>query len=79
MAAHTNTTHSLDATAAVPDPPRVAWRKDMRHRVLDAARDLTCASGWDRVSLSAVAEAAQVSRPSATRSSATGPDSAAPS
>ncbi|ANB10592.1 hypothetical protein SAM40697_6639 [Streptomyces ambofaciens] len=36
----------------------------MRQRVLDAARDLTCASGWDHVSLSAVAAAAEVSRPS---------------
>lgn len=36
----------------------------MRQRVLDAARDLTCASGWDQVSLSAVAAAAEVSRPS---------------
>ncbi|MFC8273427.1 TetR family transcriptional regulator [Streptomyces sp. NPDC057271] len=32
--------------------------------MLDAARDLTCASGWDQVSLSAVAAAAEVSRPS---------------
>ncbi|WP_395571114.1 TetR family transcriptional regulator [Streptomyces sp. BK79] len=36
----------------------------MRQRVLDAARELACDSGWDRVSLSAVAEAAEVSRPS---------------
>ncbi|MEU2631644.1 TetR family transcriptional regulator [Kitasatospora sp. NPDC007106] len=36
----------------------------MRRRVLDAARDLTCSSGWDQVSLSAVATAAEVSRPS---------------
>ncbi len=36
----------------------------MRQRVLDAARDLTCDSGWDGVSLSAVAAAAEVSRPS---------------
>ncbi|MGW5849287.1 TetR family transcriptional regulator [Streptomyces sp. NPDC055254] len=48
----------------VPDPPRVAWRKQMRVRVLDAARDLTCDAGWDRVSLSAVAARAEVSRPS---------------
>ncbi|MEU7121937.1 TetR/AcrR family transcriptional regulator [Streptomyces zaomyceticus] len=47
-----------------PDPPRVAWRKQMRVRVLDAARDLTCEAGWDRVSLSAVAARAEVSRPS---------------
>ncbi|MFJ3833675.1 TetR family transcriptional regulator [Streptomyces sp. NPDC090046] len=48
----------------VPDPPRVAWRKQMRQRVLDAARDLTCEAGWDQVSLSAVAARAEVSRPS---------------
>ncbi|MGW7195659.1 TetR family transcriptional regulator [Streptomyces chryseus] len=48
----------------VPDPPRVTWRKQMRLRVLDAARDLTCDAGWDQVSLSAVAARAEVSRPS---------------
>ncbi|MCM2428724.1 TetR family transcriptional regulator [Streptomyces sp. RKAG337] len=48
----------------VPDPPRVAWRKQMRLGVLDAARDLTCEAGWDQVSLSAVAARAHVSRPS---------------
>ncbi|MET9652204.1 TetR family transcriptional regulator [Streptomyces sp. NPDC006460] len=36
----------------------------MRERVLDAAYELTCADGWDRASLSAVASLAQVSRPS---------------
>ncbi|MFE7647365.1 TetR family transcriptional regulator [Streptomyces phaeoluteigriseus] len=64
MAAHTNRTDSLDAHEAIPDPPRIAWRKHMRQRVLDAARELTCASGWDHVSLSAVAAKAEVSRPS---------------
>ncbi|MEV5433980.1 TetR family transcriptional regulator [Streptomyces sp. NPDC052701] len=66
MAAHTNKTETAgrDARAVVPDPPRVAWRKHMRQRVLDAARDLACAAGWDQVSLSAVAAAAEVSRPS---------------
>ncbi|MER5308520.1 TetR family transcriptional regulator [Streptomyces sp. NPDC002773] len=47
-----------------PDPPRVAWRKQMRVSVLDAAHDLTCEAGWDQVSLSAVAARARVSRPS---------------
>ncbi|MGA5421938.1 TetR family transcriptional regulator [Streptomyces lavendulocolor] len=47
-----------------PDPPRVAWRKQTRLRVLTAARDLTCEAGWDQVSLSAVAARAEVSRPS---------------
>lgn len=36
----------------------------MRQRVLDAARDITSANGWNQVSLSAVAAAAEVSRPS---------------
>ncbi|MFD3549117.1 TetR family transcriptional regulator [Streptomyces sp. NPDC058655] len=60
--------HRIEAAALTggpaPDPPRVAWRKHMRQRVLDAARDLTCEAGWDRVSLSAVAARAEVSRPS---------------
>ncbi|WP_078958451.1 TetR family transcriptional regulator [Streptomyces sp. WM6373] len=60
--------HGIEAATlaggSVPDPPRVAWRKQMRQRVLDAARDLTCEAGWDQVSLSAVAARAQVSRPS---------------
>ncbi|MFF9914699.1 TetR family transcriptional regulator [Streptomyces sp. NPDC013457] len=47
-----------------PDSPRIAWRKQMRISILDAARDLTCEAGWDQVSLSAVAARAQVSRPS---------------
>ncbi|MFW6695715.1 TetR family transcriptional regulator [Streptomyces sp. MAR4 CNX-425] len=47
-----------------PDPPRLAWRKEMRERVLAAAHELTCAAGWDQVSISAVAERAEVSRPS---------------
>ncbi|WP_078848516.1 MULTISPECIES: TetR family transcriptional regulator [unclassified Streptomyces] len=61
-------THGIEAATlaggSVPDPPRVAWRKQMRQRVLDAARDLTCEAGWDQVSLSAVAARAEVSRPS---------------
>ncbi|MFE5524437.1 TetR/AcrR family transcriptional regulator, partial [Streptomyces virginiae] len=52
------------AGGSEPDPPRVAWRKQMRQRVLDAAGDLTCEAGWDQVSLSAVAARAEVSRPS---------------
>ncbi|GAA1095672.1 TetR family transcriptional regulator [Kitasatospora arboriphila] len=64
MTGHTDGARPLDTRAAIPDPPRVAWRKHMRRRVLDAARDLTCSSGWDQVSLSAVATAAEVSRPS---------------
>ncbi|MEV4950030.1 TetR family transcriptional regulator [Streptomyces sp. NPDC053755] len=47
-----------------PDSPRIAWRKQMRESVLDAAHDLTCEAGWDEVSITAVAARAQVSRPS---------------
>lgn len=50
--------------AAPPDPPRVAWRKQMRERVLDEARALACSGGWDRVTLAELAVRAQVSRPS---------------
>lgn len=64
MAAPRHVTTSTDSESVVPDPPRLAWRKQMRQRVLAAARELTCASGWDQVSLSAVAAAADVSRPS---------------
>ncbi|MFD6115471.1 TetR family transcriptional regulator [Streptomyces yangpuensis] len=60
--------HRIEAATltggSVPDPPRVAWRKQTRQRVLEAARDLTCEAGWDQVSLSAVAARAEVSRPS---------------
>ncbi|MET7440212.1 TetR family transcriptional regulator [Streptomyces sp. NPDC005496] len=52
------------AVEAPADPPRVARRENMRERILDAAHELTCAHGWDRASLSAVASRAQVSRPS---------------
>ncbi|WP_079188358.1 TetR family transcriptional regulator [Streptomyces sp. CB02009] len=47
-----------------PDSPRIAWRKQMRASILDAAHELTCEAGWDEVSLTAVAARAQVSRPS---------------
>ncbi|MFC4494735.1 TetR family transcriptional regulator [Streptomyces ovatisporus] len=46
-----------------PDPPRVAWRKQMRESVLDEARVLAARNGWDRVSLSEAAARAEVSRP----------------
>lgn len=46
-----------------PDPPRVAWRKQMRETVLDEARALAAGNGWDRVSLSEAAARAEVSRP----------------
>ncbi|MET7599104.1 TetR family transcriptional regulator [Streptomyces sp. NPDC004082] len=48
----------------VPDPPRVAWRKETRRQVLAAAHQLASEAGWDNVSLAAVAERANVSRPS---------------
>ncbi|MFF0885273.1 TetR family transcriptional regulator [Streptomyces sp. NPDC003456] len=47
-----------------PDPPRVAWRKHMRRRILSAAHELACTSGWENVSLAEVALLAEVSRPS---------------
>ncbi|MFD3324911.1 TetR family transcriptional regulator [Streptomyces sp. NPDC058701] len=64
MAAYQNSGTEGATGEPVPDPPRVAWRKHMRVRVLDAAHDLTCDAGWDQVSLSAVAARAGVSRPS---------------
>ncbi|MGW3135616.1 TetR family transcriptional regulator [Streptomyces sp. NPDC001139] len=47
-----------------PDPPRVAWRKQMRERVLEEARALAAEGGWDRVRVADLALRADVSRPS---------------
>ncbi|MFE4695623.1 TetR family transcriptional regulator [Streptomyces sp. NPDC056738] len=47
-----------------PDPPRVAWRKDMRERVITEARALAAENGWDRVRVADLALRADVSRPS---------------
>ncbi|MFR0355100.1 TetR family transcriptional regulator [Streptomyces sediminimaris] len=47
-----------------PDPPRVAWRKQMRARVLAEARALAAESGWDGVRVADLALRAEVSRPS---------------
>ncbi|MER8010280.1 TetR family transcriptional regulator [Streptomyces sp. NPDC094149] len=47
-----------------PDPPRVAWRKQMRERVLQEARALAAEGGWDRVRVADLALRADVSRPS---------------
>ncbi|WP_392961262.1 TetR family transcriptional regulator [Streptomyces sp. LN245] len=47
-----------------PDPPRVAWRKQMRERVLEEAWSLASEAGWDRVRVADLAERAEVSRPS---------------
>ncbi|MGW1591314.1 TetR family transcriptional regulator [Streptomyces sp. NPDC002386] len=47
-----------------PDPPRVAWRRQMRERVLAEARALAAESGWDRVRVADLALRAEVSRPS---------------
>lgn len=47
-----------------PDPPRVAWRKQMRERVLAEARTLAAEGGWDRVRVADLALRAEVSRPS---------------
>jgi AcrR family transcriptional regulator len=51
-------------SAERPDPPRVAWRRQMRERVLDEAWALAAQEGWDRVRLADLAERAEVSRPS---------------
>ncbi|MEU6273750.1 TetR family transcriptional regulator [Streptomyces populi] len=53
-----------DPDAERPDPPHVAWRRQMRERVLAAAEELTSAHGWDRVRVVDLAERAEVSRPS---------------
>lgn len=47
-----------------PDPPRVAWRKQMRERVLAEAWALAAEAGWDRVRVADLALRAEVSRPS---------------
>jgi AcrR family transcriptional regulator len=41
---------------------RTEVRQLFRDRALDAARDLTCAAGWDHVTMSAIAERIGVSR-----------------
>ncbi|WP_179165448.1 TetR family transcriptional regulator [Streptomyces sp. M41(2017)] len=46
------------------DPPRVAWRRQMREQVLAAAAELASVRGWDRVRVADLAERAEVSRPS---------------
>ncbi|MFC7844658.1 TetR/AcrR family transcriptional regulator [Streptomyces sp. NPDC057382] len=51
-------------SAERPDPPRVAWRRQMRERVLDEAWTLAAQEGWDRVTLADLAGRAEVSRPS---------------
>ncbi|MFE0674100.1 TetR family transcriptional regulator [Streptomyces sp. NPDC058867] len=50
--------------AGPPDPPRVAWRRQMRARVLDEAWLLASQSGWDAVRVADLARRAEVSRPS---------------
>ncbi|URN11139.1 TetR/AcrR family transcriptional regulator [Streptomyces radiopugnans] len=42
----------------------MAWRKQMRERVLAEARALTAEGGWDRVRVADLALRAEVSRPS---------------
>ncbi|MGW1863188.1 TetR family transcriptional regulator [Streptomyces collinus] len=51
-------------TEQPPDPPRVAWRKQMRARVLQEAWQLASEAGWDRVRVADLAQRAEVSRPS---------------
>lgn len=55
---------AAEGRAAAALPPRAAWRRKMRDDVLDAARSMAAERGWDSVSLSQVAERAEVSRPS---------------
>ncbi|MFF0189254.1 TetR family transcriptional regulator [Streptomyces sp. NPDC005244] len=47
-----------------PDPPRVAWRRQMREQVLEEAWTLASHHGWDRVRVADLAQRAGVSRPS---------------
>ncbi|MFI8215817.1 TetR family transcriptional regulator [Streptomyces sp. NPDC085932] len=47
-----------------PPPPRLAWRIQMRERVLEEAWTLAARNGWDRVRVADLAERAEVSRPS---------------
>ncbi|GGX98172.1 hypothetical protein GCM10010515_75590 [Streptomyces fructofermentans] len=56
--------HTPPDTAPPPDPPRVAWRKQMRERVLDEAWLLASEAGWDHVRVADLAVRAEVSRPS---------------
>ncbi|MFJ8032625.1 TetR family transcriptional regulator [Streptomyces sp. NPDC096032] len=51
-------------TEQPPDPPRVAWRRQMRARVLEEAWQLASEAGWDRVRVADLAQRAEVSRPS---------------
>lgn len=54
---------TLSAPALRPDPPRAAWSKQMRERVLAEARALAGIGGWDAVRVADLAERAEVSRP----------------
>lgn len=53
-----------DPVVESPPPPRVAWRIQMRERVLEEAWALAARNGWDRVRVADLAERAEVSRPS---------------
>ncbi|OQD57859.1 hypothetical protein BM536_000110 [Streptomyces phaeoluteigriseus] len=61
MSAHTPSTPQA---ATHTDPPRIAWRKAMRDRVLIEAHSLASLAGWDKVRVSEIAFRAGVSRPS---------------
>ncbi|MFF8534495.1 TetR family transcriptional regulator [Streptomyces sp. NPDC015532] len=56
--------HASATPDSRPDPPRVAWRKHMRERVITEARSLAAEDGWDRVRVADLALRADVSRPS---------------
>ncbi|MER5398205.1 TetR family transcriptional regulator [Streptomyces sp. NPDC002599] len=56
--------HASTTPHSRPDPPRVAWRRQMRERVVAEARSLAAEDGWDRVRVADLALRADVSRPS---------------
>ncbi|MFE9018052.1 TetR family transcriptional regulator [Streptomyces sp. NPDC007808] len=55
---------TADPAVKPPHPPRLAWRIQMRERVLEEAWTLAAQNGWDRVRVADLAERAEVSRPS---------------
>ncbi|MFE2648291.1 TetR family transcriptional regulator [Streptomyces nigra] len=55
---------AADPAVKPPHPPRVAWRLQMRERVLEEAWTLAAQNGWDRVRVADLAERSEVSRPS---------------
>uniref|UniRef100_A0AAU3HN46 TetR family transcriptional regulator n=1 Tax=Streptomyces sp. NBC_01393 TaxID=2903851 RepID=A0AAU3HN46_9ACTN len=56
--------HASTTPHSRPDPPRAAWRRQMRERVIAEAKSLAAEDGWDRVRVADLALRADVSRPS---------------